>query len=155
MQQNFLYSVEREYETNMETMWQAWTSAEALESWYFPAGLSSVPGSYVSQASVGGTWAAAVDVAAYGFVAYFWGTYSVVEAHKKLVHSMSYSQDKAEFDAKPADVPAHRVEIDFEIRASKVWVRYSQFGEMPAEQIEATQAGMSSYFDSLGDYLAR
>ena len=155
MQQNFLYSVEREYSTDIETMWHAWTNAAALESWYFPTSLGSVPGTYASDAVVGGIWAAAVDVPDFGFVAYFWGRYSAVEKHKRLVHSMSYSQVESEFLARPADAPAHRVEVDFEDRGDKVWVRFTQFGEMPEEQIEATKAGMGTYFDSLANYLDR
>jgi hypothetical protein len=33
------------------------------------------------------------------------------------------------------------------------WVRFSQFGELPEGQVEQTQQGMESYFDSLGEYL--
>jgi len=35
------------------------------------------------------------------------------------------------------------------------WVRFAQYGEMPADQATMAQAGMESYFDSLGAYLAR
>jgi uncharacterized protein YndB with AHSA1/START domain len=155
MQQNFLYSVEREYETDIDTMWNAWTNAEALESWYFPTVLTSVPGTYMSETHVGGVWAAAVDVAPNDFVAYFWGRYLTVEPRRRLVHTLSYSQDEQDFIERSADAPAHRVEIDFEDRPGRVWVRFAQFGEMPEEQAEASQAGMESYFDSLGDFLAR
>jgi uncharacterized protein YndB with AHSA1/START domain len=155
MQQNFLYSVEREYETDLDTMWNAWTDASALESWYFPTGLASVPGAFTSDAEVGGRWTVAVDVAAYGFVAYFWGRYLKVEPKKHLTHTMSYSQSLDEFNERSDDAPAHRVEVDFEQRGEKIWARFSQFGEMPEEQIEATKAGMGSYFDSLGLFLAR
>ena len=36
-----------------------------------------------------------------------------------------------------------------------VAVDVPQFGEMPAEQIPQTKAGMESYFDSLDEYLSR
>jgi len=34
-------------------------------------------------------------------------------------------------------------------------VRFAQCGQMPADQAAMAQAGMESYFDSLGEYLAR
>jgi hypothetical protein len=34
-------------------------------------------------------------------------------------------------------------------------VKYSQFGEMPEEQIALTIQGMESYFDSLANFLGR
>jgi uncharacterized protein YndB with AHSA1/START domain len=154
MKQEFLYSVEREYGVSMEAMWQAWTNAEELEKWYHPTVLSVVPGSTTSQARVGGIWSVAVDVPDYGFVAYFWGQYKDVQEGARLEHSMIYSQDQAEFVLKDMSKPSHRIVIDFEERDGGVWVRFSQYGEMPAEQIEATQAGMESYFDSLAEYLA-
>jgi hypothetical protein len=45
--------------------------------------------------------------------------------------------------------------VEFENRSGKTWVKFSQFGEMPAEQIPQTQAGMESYFDSLEVYLTK
>lgn len=154
MKHEFLYSVEREYPVSMETMWDAWTNAEALEKWYHPTVLSNVPGSATSQTRVGGLWSIAVDVPEYGFVAYFWGQYKNVQEHKRLEHTMIYTQDEAEFVFKDQDKPHHLVVVDFESREGGAWVRYSQYGEMPAEQIEATTVGMESYFDSLAEYLA-
>jgi hypothetical protein len=69
------------------------------------------------------------------------------------VHSLSYSQDPAEFAEHDPNAPAHRIEIDFEQRPAGVWVRFTQFGEMPEEQAEASKEGMESYFDSLGYHL--
>jgi hypothetical protein len=34
-----------------------------------------------------------------------------------------------------------------------IWVRFSQFGELPEGDAEQAQAGMESYFDSLGIFL--
>lgn len=154
MKQEFLYSVEREYPVSMETMWDAWTEPSALEAWYHPTVLSNLPGSATSQTHLGGVWSIAVDVPEYGFVAYFWGQYLDVQKGKRLEHTMIYSQDEAEFVLKDQERPAHRVVVDFEERAGGTWVRFSQYGEMPEEQIEATTAGMQSYFDSLGEYLS-
>jgi hypothetical protein len=45
--------------------------------------------------------------------------------------------------------------IDFEKRGKKSWVRFTQFGEMPDEQAEASRDGMNSYLDNLELYLGR
>jgi hypothetical protein len=49
--------------------------------------------------------------------------------------------------------PSHLIVIDFDDRGSSSWARFSQFGEMPEGQAEQAQAGMESYFDSLGNFL--
>lgn len=149
-----LYFVDREYPVSVERLWTAWTEPAQLEQWYSPVFLSVVPQSAVSETRVGGQWAIAVDVSANGFNAYFWGRYSEVEEHKKLVHTLCYSQDEAEFIARSDDAPAHQIVIDFEDRGSSSWVRFSQFGEMPAEQAEASREGMESYLENLSNYLA-
>jgi uncharacterized protein YndB with AHSA1/START domain len=89
---NLLYSVEREYPVAVETLWNAWVEADALEDWYHPTDLAVLPGS---------------------------------------------------------------VAVDFEPRGDGAWVRFSQYGEMPAEQVPQTKAGMESYFDSLDEFLSR
>jgi hypothetical protein len=43
--------------------------------------------------------------------------------------------------------------LEFESRGDNSWVKFTQFGEMPAEQIEATTVGMQSYFQSLAIFL--
>ena len=149
-----LYFVEREYPVSLDRLWSAWVNASELEQWYSPTDLSVVPGSVVSQPEVGGTWAVAVDAQAYGFIAYFWGIYTAVRPHLQLVHTMNYSQDVTDFEARLEDALAHTIHIDFEGRESGAWVRFSQFGEMPAEQAEASRQGMTSYFDSLARFLA-
>ncbi|MEY4993758.1 MAG: hypothetical protein RIS82_880 [Actinomycetota bacterium] len=153
MKQEFLYSVERSYPISIEEMWAAWTEPAQLEQWYSPTVLTVVPGSAVSDTRVGGIWAIGVDVSANGFNAYFWGEYQVVDRLSKLVHTMHYSQDEAEFVGKDMTTPSHRIEIDFETRDGQAWVRFSQYGEMPAEQIDATRSGMESYFDSLEQFV--
>jgi hypothetical protein len=67
---------------------------------------------------------------------------------------MSYTQSKTEWETRDMSAPHHEVVLDFEDRGEKSWVKFSQFGEMPAEQIELTKAGMESYFDSLADFLS-
>lgn len=154
MELNELYFVEREFDVNIDTLWTAWTSASALEQWYSPTELSVVPGSVVSENVKGGRWAVGVDVSAHGFNAYFWGRYSEVQPNKKLVHTLSYSQDEKEFLQRDDNAPAHIIVIDFEDRNGKSWCKFTQFGEMPAEQIEMTRKGTSSYFDNLEKFLA-
>lgn len=150
-----LYFVEREYDASIDQLWNAWTSAEALERWYSPTELSVVPGSVVTENQVGGRWAVAVDVSAHGFNAYFWGRYSQFETEKKLVHTLCYSQDEKEFLARDDNAPAHIIVIDFEERDRKSWCKFTQFGEMPAEQAEMSRQGMLSYFDNLEKFLSR
>lgn len=154
MEHNELYFVEREFDASIDKVWAAWTTPEALEKWYSPVDLSVVPGSVVSENFVGGRWAVGVDVSAHGFNAYFWGRYSEVETNKKLVHSLSYSQEIEDFEARDDNAPAHIIVIDFEKRADKSWVKFTQLGEMPAEQIELTRQGTSSYFDNLEKFLS-
>lgn len=152
---NHLYSVEREYPVSLETLWTAWVDAAALEDWYHPTDLAVLPGSVTSDATVGGWWTVAVAVPAFGFNAYFFGRYTEVESHRRLVHNLSYTQDADEFAARDEDAPRHVVAVDFEPRADGAWVRFSQYGEMPAEQVPQTKAGMESYFDSLDEFLSR
>lgn len=151
---NHLYSVEREFDATVDQMWHAWTDASALERWYSPTVLSVVPGSAVSEACVGGWWTVAVDVPDNGFVAYFYGQYSEVIDGSRLVHTLYYTQDADEFAARDLTVEHHRIEIDIEPRGDKTWARFAQFGELPEGQAEQAQAGMESYFDNLGLFLA-
>lgn len=155
MAERELYFVEREFNCNIETLWNAWTDASELEAWYSPTMLSVVPGSVTSEVFIGGRWAVAVDVSVNGFNAYFWGRYSEVVPNVRLVHSLSYSQDEAEFIFADDNAPAHRIVIDFEKRGKKSWVRFTQFGEMPEEQAEASRDGMNSYLDNLESFLSK
>ncbi len=147
------YFVEREFNVPIEAMWQAWTDADALESWYHPTDLAVVPGSVVSDPVPEGWWTVAVDVPAHGFVAYFYGRYRSVEPMRLLVHDLAYTQDVAVFEARDETQPAHRIEVEFKDRGGRTRVRFSQFGQMPTDQAAGAQAGMESYFDSLHDYL--
>ena len=148
-----LYFVERTFKFPVERLWSAWTKSAELEKWYCPVFLKVIPGSATSEAEVGGTWAIAVDVSDNGFNAYFWGTYSAVELHQKLVHDLNYSQDELEFALREPAAEAHRIEIDFSNTDAGTVVRFSQFGEMEQEQAEASREGMESYFDNLNSYL--
>jgi len=151
----FLYSVEREYNVPMESMWQAWVDPAALDIWYSPTELKTIPGATTSDAVVGGVWSVGVDVPQYNHRAFFFGKYSKVEPGKQLVHSMHYVESQAEFDARDYNSPAHEVIIDFEDRGDKTWVRFSQYGQLPEGQAPQAKAGMESYFDNLGIYLGR
>ncbi len=148
-----LYFVERTFKFPVERLWRAWTQSTELEKWYSPVFLKVIPGSATSEAEVGGTWAIAVDVSENGFNAYFWGTYSLVDLHQKLVHDLNYSQDELEFALREPSSEAHRIEIDFTNTESGTLVRFSQFGEMDKEQADASKEGMESYFDNLDSYL--
>lgn len=150
-----LYSVEREYPVSVSALWDAWMNADALQSWYSPTDLKVLPGSVISDPVVGGWWTVGVDVSQFGFNAYFFGTYSELEENNRIVHSMNYTQDLAEFEARVITPDAHTIEIDFEDRGQSSWVRFTQFGELPEGQAEQAQAGMESYFDNLGAYLAK
>lgn len=155
MKQEFLYSVEREFSADLEALWNAWTRAEELEKWYSPTMLSVVPGSATSETKVGGRWAIGIDVSINGFNAYFWGRYSEVIENEKLVHSLSYSQSEEEFIARDDSAPFHTIVVEFEKRPGGSWAKFTQFGEIPAEQAEATRDGTGSYFDNLEIYLNR
>ena len=148
-----LYFVERTFKFPVERLWSAWTKSAELEKWYCPVFLKVIPGSATSEVEVGGRWAIAVDVSENGFNAYFWGTYSEVNLHQKLVHDLNYSQDELEFALREPAAEAHRIEIDFSNTDAGTVVRFSQFGEMEQEQAEASREGMESYFDNLNSYL--
>ena len=148
-----LYFVERTFQFPVDRLWSAWTQSAELEKWYCPVFLKVIPGSATSEPVVGGRWAIAVDVSENGFNAYFWGTYSEVNLHQKLVHDLNYSQDELEFALREPSAEAHRIEIDFSNTDAGTVVRFSQFGEMEQEQAEASREGMESYFDNLKSYL--
>lgn len=149
----FLYSVEREYPVTIDTMWDAWANAAALQNWYHPIDLKCPPNSVENESVVGGIWSVAVDVPEHNFVAYFYGVYTEVVENELMCHTMCYTQSKAEWEARDMSAPHHNVVLNFETRGEKSWVKFSQYGEMPADQIELTKAGMESYFDSLESYL--
>ncbi|MFM7145283.1 MAG: SRPBCC family protein [Actinomycetales bacterium] len=150
---DFLYSVEREFDIPIEILWGAWTDADALQAWYHPTDLRNVPGSVVSEAVPGGWWTCGVDVPEQGYVAYFYGRYLVVVDNARLEHTLHYTQSEEEFTKRDEGTPAHRVVVEFESRGFRSWVKYSQFGEMPVGQAALAQAGMESYFDSLEQFL--
>ncbi len=149
----FLYAVEREYPVSIETLWDAWTNAQSLQDWYHPVDLLCLPDSVENHSEVGGIWSVSVDVPEHGFVAYFYGVYNEVKKYELMTHTMSYTQSRAEWEARDMSAPHHDVVLNFEDRGKSSWVKFSQFGEMPAEQIELTKAGMESYFDSLAIFL--
>jgi uncharacterized protein YndB with AHSA1/START domain len=155
MRQALLYSVEREYPVVIDDLWAAWTESAKLEAWYFPTSLKSVPGATKSELHVGGLWTCGVDVAEYGFVAYFFGKYTKIENLKLIEHTLHYTQSKDEFEARNFDSESHLIVLDFEDRGNSSWVKFSQFGELPEGQAEQTKAGMESYFDSLANFLTK
>ncbi len=154
MTQEFLYSVERVFDSAPATVWNAWVTADSLEAWYHPVELDVVPGSATSDAQIGGLWTIAIAVEAYDFVAYFYGRYLDVIDGSKLEHTLFYTQSAEEFAARDESVESHRIVVDFEARDGGTWVRFSQFGELPEGQAEQAQLGMESYFDSLETFLA-
>jgi uncharacterized protein YndB with AHSA1/START domain len=154
MKHDFLYSVERGYAHPMARVWQAWTDAAELEAWYHPTVLANVPGSSTSDAVVGGWWTIAVDVPEHNMVSCFWGQYTAVEPNTRLEHTMFYSQDMAEFDARDLAGEFAKVVVEFEQRGEDVWVKFSQYGELPPEHIPMAKAGMESYFESLENFLS-
>lgn len=148
-----LYFVEREFAAPIDVVWQAWTRAEELEEWYHPTALDVVPGSVTSEPVVGGRWAVAVDVPMHGFVAYFWGRYLDVVEPSRIEHTLCYSQEEAEFIARDDEAPSHRIVIEFTDNELSTVVRFTQIGDMPGEQADASRLGMESYFDSLEAFL--
>jgi uncharacterized protein YndB with AHSA1/START domain len=155
MSQPFLYSVEREYPVSIAKLWHAWVDAAALEEWYHPTDLSSVKGATLSDLTVGGLWSCGVDVPAHNFAAYFFGKYTTIVENELLVHTMHYTESKEAFAATDFSTPSHEVIINFESRGDSSWVKFSQYGELPEGQAERAQAGMESYFDSLGKFLSK
>ena len=155
MQHSFLYSVERQYPVSISDLWSAWTDPKKLEAWYFPTALKSVPGATESELWLGGLWACGVDVAEFGFVAYFYGKYTKIEHEKLIEHTLHYTQSKEEFEAKDFETESHLIALDFEDRGESSWVKFSQYGELPEGQAAQAQAGMESYLDSLSNFLAK
>ncbi len=151
---DFLYSVEREFDIPVEVLWDAWVDPVALEAWYHPTDLACVPGSVVSEPVDDGQWAVAVDVPEYGFVAYFYGRYTAVFPHARLEHTMHYTQSAEEFAERDESGEYHLVRIEFDNRGMRSWVKFSQFGELPDGEAARAQEGMESYFDSLERFLS-
>ena len=154
MKMPFLYSVERQYETSIDNLWNAWVDPKALEIWYSPTQLSVLPGSVENVAEVAGIWTVAVDVPMNNSVAYFYGKYEEVVHHELLAHTLCYTEDAADFQGR-VEAEHHDIVIEFKQLGSKSWVKFSQFGTLPEGQAAMAQAGMESYFDNLGLYLAR
>lgn len=150
---NFLYSVEREFDIPVEVLWDAWVDPVALEAWYHPLDLSCVPGSVVSDPIDEGEWSVAVDVSDYGFVAHFYGRYTAVVPHKRLDHTMHYTQSADEFAQRDESTEFQLVRVEFDNRGMRSWVKFTQFGEMPESEAARAQEGMESYFDSLERFL--
>ncbi|MEI8057925.1 MAG: SRPBCC domain-containing protein [Actinomycetes bacterium] len=150
---DLLYVVEREFAHPVDRLWYAWTDAAALEQWYCPTELAVVPGSVVSEIEVGGAWTAAVDVAAHGFVAYFFGRYTRIEPLTALEHTMSFTMSEQEFAARDVAAPSHVVVVEFVDRGQHTWVKFAQFGELPEGEPDRAKAGMETYFDSLQAFL--
>ena len=155
MTQPFLYSVEREYPVSVNKLWKAWTDATDLESWYFPKGLGATKGATVSDLSIGGLWCCGVEVPEHGFTAYFFGKYTKIEKNKLLEHTLHYTTSPEEFAAKDFATESHLIRIEFEDRGSSSWSKFSQFGELPEGQAAMAQEGMTSYFESLADFLEK
>ncbi len=153
MSQPLLYSVEREFPVRVSTLWSAWTKAEELENWYHPTNFAAVKGATVSALYLGGIWACGVDVQPHNFVAFFYGKYIKIEEFTVIEHTMHYTESKLDFDAKDLTTPSHLVVINFEDRGENSWVKFSQFGDLPAGEEKRAQAGMESYLDSLALYL--
>lgn len=148
-----LYTVERVYPVSIETLWNAWVDPKALEVWYSPVQLEVAKDTVSNEAVVGGVWTVGVDVPEYNFVAYFFGVYTQVKKHELLEHTMNYTQSLAEFKNRVSSPEEHLIQLDFKEVEGGSWVSFTQLGEMPAEQIELTKAGTTSYFDNLGLYL--
>jgi len=154
MPDNFLYSVERVFDSPVAAVWAAWTDPVSLEAWYHPTDLLNVPGSVTSDAEVGGAWSVAVAVPEHDVVAYFFGRYTDVVENVRLEHTMLYTVSADEFAARDESGPSHIVIVDFEGRDGSTWVRFAQYGELPGGEPERAKAGMESYFDSLQAFLA-
>jgi uncharacterized protein YndB with AHSA1/START domain len=150
-----LYSVEREFNFPIDALWQAWTDASALESWYHPVGMSCVPGTSRSEAKVGGLWTYAVQAPGRDSISYFYGKYSQVEKNIRFEHSMHYTESSADFELMDFNTPAHSITVEFQERGSKTWVKFSQFGQAPAAQVVLMAQGIESYFDSLASFLVK
>ena len=155
MTQPFLYSVEREYPVSLERLWKAWTDATELESWYSPTDLDSTKGATISELKIGGLWTCGVEVPEQGFTAYFFGKYTKIEKNELLEHTLHYTTSLEEFVAKDFGAESHLIRIEFEGLGSNSWSKFSQFGELPEGQAEMAQAGMTSYFESLAQFLAK
>jgi uncharacterized protein YndB with AHSA1/START domain len=148
------YSVERTYPVSMDRLWHAWTNGAALETWYHGVDHRCVPGSVTGDAAVGAIWSVGIHVPQYNVTVYFYGTYATVTPQTQIVHSMHYTESAEAFAVKDMTTPAHRVVVDFAHKPDGAWVRFAQYGDLPAEQIPLAKAGMGSYFDSLGQFLA-
>ena len=67
---------------------------------------------------------------------------------------MNYTQSLDEFKKRVSSPDEHLIQLEFKEVEGGSWVSFTQFGQMPAEQIALTRAGTSSYFDNLGKFLA-
>jgi hypothetical protein len=74
---------------------------------------------------------------------------------QSLEHTLHYTTSPEEFAARDFSTESHLIRIEFEDRGSSSWSKFSQYGELPEGQAEMAQAGMTSYFESLAQFLAK
>jgi uncharacterized protein YndB with AHSA1/START domain len=149
-----LYCVERVFLFPIDALWEAWTSSAALQEWYHPQDLKVVAGSATSEPRVDGKWSVGIDASAHGFVPYFYGRYLEVKPLELLRHTMHYTESPEEFVLADPTTEFHEVTITFQATPEGTSICFTQYGNLPEGQAEQAQAGMESYFDSLGAYLA-
>mgnify|MGYP006268425067 CR=1 FL=1 len=149
-----LYTVEREFNVPVDRLFAAWAEADQLAAWYGPVGFSSPRDSVTMDPNLGGRWSATVVVPIDGSKHHFFGEILEITINEKMIYSMLYTNDDAEFALRDLSGPAHRVELFFEARGDKSWMSFTQIGDLPEGQDERAKEGMESYFDSLETFLA-
>lgn len=73
------------------------------------------------------------------------------------MHELHYTQSEEVFVERAAEANPHIIVIEFKALEKGSWVRFSQHGDMAEfgeDQARQAKAGMESYFDNLGLYLA-
>lgn len=121
-----------------------------LQSWHHPQDLAAVAGSALSEPCVGGKWSVGIDASQYGVVPSFSGRYLEVKPFELLRHTMQYTESAEAFLAADASTEFHEVTITFRESFGGTEVSFPQFGTLSDGEAAQAQAGMESYFDSLG-----
>lgn len=148
-----LYEVHRVLKAPVNRVWNAWTDADQLASWYGPVGFTSPRDSVKVDPVVGGFWSATVVVPIDGSAHHFFGYFTDVEENSFLTYTMFYATDETLEEVRKEEGPYHTVQLNFDDLGQETRLSFAQFGELPAEQIPMTKAGMESYFDSLASFI--
>lgn len=142
-------TVGRVFDSPRDIVYKAWTEPERFARWYGPVGFGTPLETVSLDVRPGGKWRATIVSEAHGTEIPFGGTYREVVRPERLVFTFEDVEDREGANAELATVTFADLGQD------TTEVVYHQQGHLPPEEYELINQGISSYFDSLEEYLER